>query len=72
VRFRPNGRGGTQVEVQLSYDPPARALGHLVARLFGADPQSRMDSDLLQMKAFVETGRRPPDPGAEPEPQPLA
>jgi len=49
----------TQVEIELSYDPPGGPLGHLVARLFGADPQSRMDEDLRRMKAFLETGDRP-------------
>ena len=66
VRFRPNAGGGTQVEIQLSYDPPGGVLGHRIARLFGADPKSPMDADLVQMKAFIETGRRPEDRAAEP------
>jgi len=60
--------GGTQVEIELSYDPPGGPLGHLVARLFGADPQSRMDEDLRRMKAFLETGDRP---GQAPQVDPL-
>ena len=66
VWFRPIERGGTQVEVHLSYDPPAGALGHVVALLFGTDPKSRMDEDLLRMKTFVETGQRPHDAAAPP------
>jgi uncharacterized membrane protein len=57
VRFRSTRRGGTQVEIQLTYDPPAGALGHVVARLFGADPESRMDEDLARLKASIESLR---------------
>jgi uncharacterized membrane protein len=61
VVFHPT-RGGTQVEIQLSYNPPGGPLGHRVARLFGADPESRMDHDLQAMKRFLETGERPAPP----------
>jgi uncharacterized membrane protein len=61
VSFRPTD-SGTQVEIQLSYNPPGGPLGHLVARLFGADPESRLDEDLKRMKAFLETGERPGSP----------
>jgi hypothetical protein len=29
--------------------------------LFGADPKSEMDADLMRMKSFIETGRVPHD-----------
>jgi hypothetical protein len=32
-----------------------------VAALFGADPKSEMDADLLRMKTMIETGRAPHD-----------
>jgi uncharacterized membrane protein len=54
-----NGR--TRVLVTMSYTPPAGALGHAVARLFGADPKSELHDDLLRMKVFLETGRRAHD-----------
>jgi uncharacterized membrane protein len=57
VRFADNGTGGTRVTVRLSYVPPAGAFGHAVASLFGADPKSEMDADLLRMKSMIETGR---------------
>ena len=47
--------------VTMSYTPPAGALGHAVARLFGADPKSGLNDDLLRMKVFLETGRRAHD-----------
>jgi uncharacterized membrane protein len=61
VRFAENGNGGTRLNVQLSYLPPAGALGHAVAALFGADPKSEMDADLLRMKTLLETGKPPHD-----------
>ena len=69
VRFAPLADGGTRVGVQLSYLPPAGGFGHAVATLFGADPKSEMDSDLLRMKTMIETGHAPHDaaqPGALP------
>jgi len=56
--------GGTRVLVTMSYTPPAGALGHAVARLFGADPKSELNDDLMRMKVFLETGRRAHDAAA--------
>ena len=61
VRFQPDGEGKTVVDVKLSYYPPAGAIGHVVGSLFGANPKSEMDADLLRMKSFIETGRQPHD-----------
>ncbi len=60
VRFEPKN-GGTRVDVRMSYRPPAGAAGHMVAKLFGADPRSEMIADLVRMKSFIETGRSPHD-----------
>jgi uncharacterized membrane protein len=61
VRFAANGDGGTQVSVRLSYLPPAGAFGHAIAAIFGADPKSEMDADLMRMKSMIETGHAPHD-----------
>jgi uncharacterized membrane protein len=61
VRFQPNGNGGTRVEVKMSYHPPAGVAGHVVAKLFGADPKNEMIADLMRMKSFIETGHQPHD-----------
>jgi uncharacterized membrane protein len=61
VRFDSNGNGGTRVDIQLCYVPLAGALGHAVARAFGADPKSEMDADLMRMKTMIETGHPPHD-----------
>jgi hypothetical protein len=56
VRFRESGNG-TQVNVNMSYTPPAGAVGHAVASLFGKDPKTEMDADLARMKSLLEQGR---------------
>ena len=60
VEFEPY-RGGTRVTVRLSYSPPAGALGHGLASLFGSDPKGQMDDDLARMKQYIERGRIPHD-----------
>ncbi|MGH8289182.1 MAG: SRPBCC family protein [Steroidobacteraceae bacterium] len=65
LRFEPT-ESGTRVFVTMSYTPPAGAIGHAIARLFGADPKSELDDDLLRMKVFLETGRRAHDAAAAP------
>lgn len=61
VRFEPEGENATRVHVQLRYFPPAGTVGHVVARLFGADPKSGLDADLMRMKTMLETGHPPHD-----------
>ncbi len=61
VRFEANRHGGSRITIRLCYVPPGGAFGHAVAALFGADPKSEMDSDLLRMKTIIETGRVPHD-----------
>ena len=61
VLFEPNDDGSTEVTVRISYNPPAGAAGHAVATIFGADPKSQMDADLLRMKTLLETGQAPHD-----------
>ncbi|MCG3117769.1 MAG: SRPBCC family protein [Candidatus Manganitrophus sp. SA1] len=59
IHFNSNPDGTTQVNIQMAYNPPAGAIGHVVAALFGSDPKSEMDQDLAQMKSFIETGVPP-------------
>ena len=68
VTFETNGDSGTRVSVRLSYVPPAGAFGHAVASIFGADPKSEMDADLLRMKSMIETGHPPHDAARPPLP----
>ena len=41
----------------MSYCPPAGILGHTVARLFGADPKSEIDDDMVRLKSLLEVGK---------------
>jgi uncharacterized membrane protein len=56
IRFE-SVAGGTRVDIKLSYNPPGGALGHVVAKLFGADPKSELDDDLVRLKSLIEYGK---------------
>ena len=53
VRFK-EVAGGTQVEVKLTYNPPAGRLGAAVARLFGEEPSQQVRDDLARFKTSME------------------
>jgi uncharacterized membrane protein len=57
VRFldAPSGRG-TEVRVELHYDPPGGALGAAIAKLFGTEPGPEIAGDLRRFKQVIETG----------------
>jgi uncharacterized membrane protein len=57
VRFEPtfNSRE-TVVNVEISYNPPAGALGAAVAKLFGEAPEQQIKDDLRRFKQLIETG----------------
>jgi uncharacterized membrane protein len=59
VRFDALGPNRTRIQIQLSYNPPGGALAHGVLALFGADPKSRLDEDMVRMKTALARGRRP-------------
>lgn len=50
------GDRGTEVHVELRYDPPAGKLGKVVAKLFGEEPSQQISVDLRRFKQVVETG----------------
>jgi hypothetical protein len=55
VRFE-SVDGGTRVDVFMTYNPPGGVAGHAIAALFGVDPKSAMDDDLLRLKSLLEQG----------------
>jgi uncharacterized membrane protein len=61
VRFQSNSDGSTRVDLNLSYNPIAGALGHAAAALLGVDAKSEIDADLVRMKTTIETGVPPHD-----------
>ena len=60
VRFSPApGARGTELRVQLQYNPPAGTLGRGVAWLFGKEPDQQIHDDLHRFKQLMETGEIP-------------
>lgn len=59
VTFIANGDDSTTVQIRLSYNPPAGALGHALATVLGVSPKQKMDTDLVRVKTFLETGIAP-------------
>jgi uncharacterized membrane protein len=57
IRFKPSSMGtGTDVHVELQYNPPAGVVGAAVAKLFGEEPSMQIEDDLNRFKQFMETG----------------
>jgi uncharacterized membrane protein len=51
----PGGRG-TEIRLDVAYDPPGGVLGETVAKLFGEEPEQQVKDDLRRFKQVVETG----------------
>jgi len=45
---------GTEVRVELKYDPPVGRLGTAVAKLFGEDPRRQLADDLQRFREVME------------------
>jgi uncharacterized membrane protein len=54
IRFDPNPDGSTRVNIRFSYNPPMGEVGEAAAELFGIDPESQLDADMMRMKNLVE------------------
>jgi uncharacterized membrane protein len=61
IRFAQNEDGSTRVDLKMSYNPPAGAIGHAASKLLRADPKKQLDDDLARAKTFLETGTPPHD-----------
>jgi uncharacterized membrane protein len=60
VRFAPApGARGTELRVQLKYNPPAGSVGRTIAWLFGEEPDQQIYYDLRRFKQLMETGEIP-------------
>lgn len=55
LRLDPVDDGRTRVQVQLTYNPVAGALGHAVATLLGANPARKLHDDLQRLKTALDT-----------------
>jgi uncharacterized membrane protein len=64
VRFRAApGGAGTEVTVNLEYDPPAGKAGQIVAKVFGEEPEQQVQDDLRRFKQVMEAGEVPTSSG---------
>jgi uncharacterized membrane protein len=57
------GGRGTEVRVELQYDPPGGTLGAYVAKLFGEEPSAQVHNDLQRLKTRLEAGVVPTTAG---------
>ena len=57
VRFKPApGNRGTEVVVDLRYQPPGGKIASLIAKMFGEEPSQQVKSDLRRFKQVMEVG----------------
>jgi hypothetical protein len=57
VRFEPAPGGrGTEVHVELRYEPPGGRIGSKLAMLFRREPGQQVQDDLRAFKQVIETG----------------
>jgi uncharacterized membrane protein len=57
IEFRESSNGrGTVVTVTIVYDPPAGALGKMLAKVFQREPKIQARRDLRRFKQLMETG----------------
>lgn len=64
VRFnQAPGNRGTEVTIELEYEPIGGATGIAVAKLFGEEPSQQIDEDLRRFKQVMETGEVPTTTG---------
>jgi len=60
VWFRPAPAGrGTEVTVEINYEPPAGAAGRAIAWLSGEEPGHQVEDGLRQFKQLIEAGEIP-------------
>jgi uncharacterized membrane protein len=50
------GERGTEIHLELHYEPPGGAFGATIAKLFGEEPAIQVKDDLRRFKQIVETG----------------
>jgi len=76
VRFLDAPAGGTEVRVELRYDPPGGRVAATIAKLFGEEPSMQLSGDLRRFKQVMEVGEvtrsdatvtRGPHPARPPE-----
>jgi len=54
VVFKPTSPTTTEVTVSLKYNPPGGPIGHVVAKLFGEEPDLQLQDDLAAFRKSIE------------------
>lgn len=54
IRLTEQRDGGTVISIELSYAPPAGAVGYAAIRILGFDPKTRIDGDLAVLRTLIE------------------
>jgi uncharacterized membrane protein len=58
VRFRDAADGrGTEITVEIQYNPPGGVLGAFIAQMWGEEPTSQIREDLYRFKQLMEAGK---------------
>jgi uncharacterized membrane protein len=64
VQFRELSEGrGTEVKVEINYEPPAGGFGAAIAKLLGEEPEQQVREDLRHFKNLMEAGEIPTTKG---------
>jgi uncharacterized membrane protein len=64
VRFDHASAGrGTRVSISLQYDPPAGQFSVMLAKIFGKDADSEVETELHRLKNLIEAGEIPTSSG---------
>jgi uncharacterized membrane protein len=60
VQFRElTGERGTEVKVEIDYQPPAGAIGAVIVSLLGKKPEHQVQESLRNFKQIMETSEIP-------------
>ncbi len=57
------GNQGTEVRVEIDYQPPAGVIGAVFAKIFGEEPNQTVQEDLRHLKQMMEAGEIPSTKG---------
>jgi uncharacterized membrane protein len=53
------GQRGTEIRIELQYNPPGGMVGAVVAKLWGEEPTQQIEADLVRLKQILEAGEIP-------------
>jgi uncharacterized membrane protein len=65
IRFAPNASGGTELRVQIEYDPCHTGLSEAIRALLDVSRKDQLEADLARANFYLAT--RPPETEAPPE-----